>query len=310
MSSQTGLHTPDDDVVARLRDASAVPDVRFDTPAVLATARQALRRRRRRQAFGGVVGVGLLALTLAGPVHLAGVGTLTIPGGHQVRTLLGVEDPDAPAPASGIDLTELLSPFDTEQPSPEQMAEEVASLRAYVLPVLEELEPTWYEEGPCDILEYPRGTFSEDGACGGRPAEQPFDAAARADLDRILDAVEQSGGPHQRADERKVCPGRHRRVCRFPTLRRRDRVELRLPVLARQTAGAVEEPAGPRHDHPDRGHRLVVREVAQRLSQAELTVRLGAVGALLGPVPSTYASRWSRPGPVADVVHGLSRWPS
>jgi hypothetical protein len=195
MSSQTGLHTPDDDVVARLRDASAVPDVRFDTPAVLATARRALRRRRRRQAFGGVVGAGLLALTLAGPVHLAGVGTLTIPGGHQVRTLLGVEDPDAPAPASGIDLTELLSSFDTDQPSPQQMAEEVASLREFVLPVLEGLEPTWYEEGPCNILEYPRGTFSDDGACGGRPAEQPFDAAGRADLDRILDAVEQSGVP-------------------------------------------------------------------------------------------------------------------
>jgi hypothetical protein len=194
MSSQSGLHTPDD-VVARLRDASAVPNVRFDTPAVLATTQRALRQRRCRQAIGGVVGAGLLALTLAGPVHLAGVGTLTIPGGHQVRTLLGVEDADAPAPASGIDLTELLSPFDTEQPSPEQMAEEVASLRAYVLPVLEELEPTWYEEGPCDILEYPRGTFSDDGACGGRPAEQPFDVAARADLDRILDAVEQSGVP-------------------------------------------------------------------------------------------------------------------
>ena len=61
--------------------------------------------------------------------------------------MLGVEDPDAPAPASGIDLTELLSQFGTKQPSPEQMAEEVASLRAHVLPVLEELEPTWYEEG-------------------------------------------------------------------------------------------------------------------------------------------------------------------
>jgi hypothetical protein len=64
-----------------------------------------------------------------------------------------------------------------------------------VLPVLEELEPTWYEEGPCDILEYPRGTYSVDGACGGRPGEQPFDDTARADLDRILDAVERSGVP-------------------------------------------------------------------------------------------------------------------
>jgi hypothetical protein len=192
MIPQTGLHTPDD-VVARLRKASAIPDVRFDTQAVVATAQRALRRRRRRQAFG-VVGAGLLALTVAGPVHLAGVGTLTIPGSHQVRTMLGVEDPDAPAPASGIDLGELLSQF-TGQPSPEQMTAEVASLREHVLPGLEELKPTWYEEGSCDILEYPRGTFSDDGVCGGRPAEQPFDAAARADLDRILNAVEQSGVP-------------------------------------------------------------------------------------------------------------------
>ncbi len=194
MSPQPGLHSPDD-VVARLRDASAVPDVQFDAPAMLATAQRALRRRRRRQAFGGGVAAGLVALTVAGPVHLEGVGTFAMPGGHEVRTLLGVADPDAPAPAAGFDLSELLSPFITQQPSPERMAEEVASLQALVLPVLEELEPTWYEDGPCDILEYPRGTFSVDGTCGGRPAEQPFDAAARADLDRILDAVEHSGVP-------------------------------------------------------------------------------------------------------------------
>lgn len=194
MSSQTGLPTPDD-VIARLREAAAVPDVRFDARAVLTSARRALRRRHRRQTVGGVVGAGLLVLTLAGPVHLEGVGTLTVPGGHEVRTLVGIEDPDAPAPAAGIDLGELLSPFfGTGQPSPEEMAAEVASLGEYVLPVLKDLQPTWYEKG-CDILEYPRGTFSDDGECGGRPGEQPFDAAARADLDRILDAVERSGVP-------------------------------------------------------------------------------------------------------------------
>jgi hypothetical protein len=98
MSPHTGLHTPDDDVIARLHEASEIPDVQFDTPAVLAMARRVLRRRRRRQAFGAVIGAGLVAMTLAGPVHLAGVGSLTIPGSHQVRTLLGVEDPDAPLP--------------------------------------------------------------------------------------------------------------------------------------------------------------------------------------------------------------------
>jgi hypothetical protein len=192
MNPQTGLQNPDH-VVARLREASAIPNVHFDTPAVVASAQRALRRRRRRQAIGGVVGAGLVAMTLAGPVHLAGVGTFTVPGGHQVRSWLGVVDPDTPAPAAGFDLSELLGHFVTRPPSAEQMATDVANLGAYVLPVLEELQPTWYEDGPCDILEYRRGTFSVDGVCGGRPGEQPFDDAARHDLDRILDAVERSG---------------------------------------------------------------------------------------------------------------------
>jgi hypothetical protein len=195
------LHTPDD-VVARLRDASAVPDVRFDTPAVLAAARRALRRRRRRQAFVSATAAGLLALTVSGPVHLPSGGTLAMPGGHQVRTWLGVEDTGepAPAPAAGGGLGGLLDGLLDErrygEPSPETMAEEVASLQTHVLPVLEELKPTWYEvDGRCDILEYPRGTFSTDGECGGRPAEQPFDDVARADFGQILDAVQRSGVP-------------------------------------------------------------------------------------------------------------------
>ena len=132
---------------------------------------------------------------MAGPVHLPGVGTLTMPGGHQVRTVLGVEDPDAPAPAAGIDLGELLGPFTSEPPSPETMAEEVASLRATSCPFSRSSGPPGTRKTACDILEYPRGTFSDDGTCGGRPAEQPFDDAARADLDRILDAVKHSGVP-------------------------------------------------------------------------------------------------------------------
>jgi len=190
------LHTPDD-VVARLREAAhAVPHVSFDTSAALAAARQALRRRRRRQLAVGVVAAGLLALTVASPVHLPGVGTVTMPGSHQVRGVLGVENSDTPAPAPGIDLGELLAHFQFGQPSPERMAEEVANLQSHVLPVLEDIRPTWYEEGgSCDILEYPRGTFSDDGVCGGRPAEQRFDDIARADLDRILEAVKRSRVP-------------------------------------------------------------------------------------------------------------------
>jgi hypothetical protein len=198
MSPRTDPNTPDtpDDVVARLRDgAHAVPRVRFDTPAVLATVRRSLHRRRRRQAAVGVVAAGVLALTLASPVHLPGVGTLIMPGGHQVRGVLGLEDPAAPAPAPGIDLSELLGLFTFGQPSPETMAREVASLQTHVLPVLDQLKPTWYEESACNILEYPRGTFSDNGTCGGRPDERPFDDVARADFYRIIDAVKRSGVP-------------------------------------------------------------------------------------------------------------------
>jgi hypothetical protein len=196
MSPETGSPATDD-VVARLREgASAVPHARFDSVAVLASAREALRRRRRRQSVTGAVAGGLLALTVASPVHLPGVGTVTMPGGHELRGVLGVQDPDAPAPEPGIDLGELLWHFNLgPPPSATTMAAEVAGLQRHAVPVLEELRPTWYEKSACDVLEYPRGTFSDDGTCGGRPGERPFDDAARADLDRIVDAVERSGVP-------------------------------------------------------------------------------------------------------------------
>ncbi|GIH28675.1 hypothetical protein Aph01nite_69850 [Acrocarpospora phusangensis] len=188
--------TPDD-VVARLREgAHTIPDVRFDASAVLATARRALHRRRRRQTLAGLVTASLIALTVTSPVRLPGVGTLTMPGSQQVRTLLGFENATATPPAPpGLDLSELFNLFNTEPPSPETMAREVAGLQTHVLPVLKEIQPTWYEDAPCQILEYPRGTFSDNGTCGGRPGERPFDAVARADLNRILDAVDRSGVP-------------------------------------------------------------------------------------------------------------------
>lgn len=192
MSQHTATPSPDD-VVARLRDASTVPDARFDTSAVLATVQRAQRRRRRRQAVVGVAAAGLLALTVVGPLHVPGVGTVTMPGGHQVRTVLGVVDPDTPAPAPGIDLEELLASFGVEPPSPEKMAAEVQSLQTHVFPVLDDLQATWYEDSECQIITYDRGTFSTDGTCGGRPGEQPFDDVARADLDRLLAAVDRSG---------------------------------------------------------------------------------------------------------------------
>jgi hypothetical protein len=195
MSQHTAKPTPDD-VVARLRDASAVPDVRFDTGAVLSTVQRAQRRRRRRQALVGVAAAGVLALTVAGPLRMPGVGTVTMPGGHELRTLLGVVDADAPAPPPGIDLNELLVRIGVEEPSPETMASEVERLQTEVFSVLLELQVTWYEsDSVCQIITYERGTFSDDGTCGGRPGEQPFDDVARADLDRLLAAVDRSGVP-------------------------------------------------------------------------------------------------------------------
>ena len=185
----------DDDVVARIRDgAHPVPRVRFDTPAVVATVRHALHRRRAWQAVAGLVSAGLVALTLVGPIHVSGVGTVSMPGSYQVRTGLGLQDPSTP-PWPVLDLDELIGEYVTRQPSDQTMAREVARLQSSVLPLLAELRPTWYEDEACQILEYSRGTFSTNGRCGGRPGERPFDDTARADLDRILEAVERSRVP-------------------------------------------------------------------------------------------------------------------
>jgi hypothetical protein len=194
MTQHSTTPTPDD-VVARLRGASAVPDARFDTGAVIAAVRRARRRRRRRQAVVGGAAAVLLAVTVAGPLRVPGVGTVTMPGGHQVRTLLGVVDADAPAPTPGIDLDELLASLRVEPPAPETMVADARSLQTHVFPVLDDVQATWYEDSECQIITYQRGTFSTDGTCGGRPAERPFDDVARADLDRLLAAVDRSGVP-------------------------------------------------------------------------------------------------------------------
>jgi hypothetical protein len=146
-----------DDVVARLREGGhAVPPAQVDAAAVLAGSKRSLRRRQLRLAATGVVAAGLLALVVS-PVQLPRI------------------------PAAG-------------PPDRDGMTRDVTGLQRDVLPVLRQLRPQWYEvEQACDILEYRRGTFSDDGACGGRPGERPFDAAARSDLDRLVAAVERSG---------------------------------------------------------------------------------------------------------------------
>jgi hypothetical protein len=78
--------------------------------------------------------------------------------------------------------------------APAELAGETARLQREVLPVLAELQVTWFEKGPCALLADRRGMFTTDGTCaGGREGERTFDTTARADLDRILAALARTG---------------------------------------------------------------------------------------------------------------------
>jgi hypothetical protein len=167
----------DDAVVAYLRDrAPGLPAAPFDARAVTSRARGALHRRRRRVRSSVVVAAGAtaayLALTVAGPLPVPGVGTVSVPGGDALRAL--VADIVSGEPAQ-----------------PDQWPGDVDRLEAELLPVFEELEVSYYllEPGPCRILEYPRGRYSDQQDCGEMA---PFDAQATADFDAVTDAVERS----------------------------------------------------------------------------------------------------------------------
>lgn len=84
----------DTDVLARLRTgADTVEEHRFDADEVLATSRRALRRRRSWQAAGACTTAAAVAfsLALAGPVPVPGMGELAVPGGAQLRELVGLD---------------------------------------------------------------------------------------------------------------------------------------------------------------------------------------------------------------------------
>jgi hypothetical protein len=182
----------DDAVVAYLRaHAPGLPAVRFNGPAVTTHARGVLRRRRQRRirisaaALSGAT-VVYLALALAGPVPVPGLGPVSVPGS---RTLHGL-------------VKDILPP---QIPGPYQWPVDVDRLEAYVLPVVEELNVSFY--GPpshgCRYLEYSRGGYQDGDGCqeGGNP---PFDAQARADFDRLAAAVERSGVEVERIDRRQA----------------------------------------------------------------------------------------------------------
>jgi hypothetical protein len=177
----------DDAIVAYLRDhAPGPPDVRFNGPAVTAQARAALRGRRRvRVRISAVAVAGMaatyLALAFAGPVPVPGIGTVSVPGSQTLHGLVR-------------DI------FPRQIPGPDQFPADVDRLEAFVLPVIEELNVSFYgpESHGCRFLEYARGAYQDGDSC--RDGNPPFDAQARADFNRVSNAVERSGVAVERID--------------------------------------------------------------------------------------------------------------
>ncbi|MFD2027264.1 hypothetical protein [Promicromonospora aerolata] len=84
----------DTEVLTLLRaGVDTVEEHRFDAALVLATSRRALRRRRSWQAVGACTTAAavVFSLALAGPVPVPGVGDLAVPGGAQLRELVGID---------------------------------------------------------------------------------------------------------------------------------------------------------------------------------------------------------------------------
>jgi hypothetical protein len=86
-------------------------------------------------------------------------------------------------------------------PSRAEMAADVAAMNQ-IIPILEELEVTGYivEDG-CRWIIYSRGGFVDgDDSCQPGNAV-PFDDMARADHQRLTDAIEAAGAPTHRLNE-------------------------------------------------------------------------------------------------------------
>ena len=156
-----------DDFTVRLRQAAGtVPPATMDVAAVLRGAKKARHRRRARGAAAGAGAIGLLVAALGGiPLDVPAIGTVTVSGA---------------------------GPFRHGQPSSTTLTRETTALQQDLLPVLRQLRVTWFDKS-CDGLDYTRGVFSRDGRCSGRPGEHLLDTAARADVDRILKAIDDGG---------------------------------------------------------------------------------------------------------------------
>ncbi|MBX6751878.1 MAG: hypothetical protein IRY85_19835 [Micromonosporaceae bacterium] len=187
----TQLH--DDDVVARLRDgAPNYPDFGPDAGHMLIAARRALRRRRSRQAIGGVAAVMavVVGLTAAGPIDVPGYGMFVMPGGYDLGSLLNQGEPPT---------------FPRRQ-----LLDDVGRLERHVLPVVEELGLTLYIDhstpgGPsCRVFTWSHGAFRDRNSDCANPddPELPFDAESTTAFTRVADAIDASGVDVYRIDQR------------------------------------------------------------------------------------------------------------
>jgi hypothetical protein len=113
-------------------------------------------------------------------------------------------------------------------PGPGEWPRDVDRLERDVMPVVEELHVYLLHPGPCRVLEYDRGDYRDGDPedCGDLV---PFDAQARADFDRMTDAIERSGVAVERI--------------------RRDRGAIYIPLedYSRQYKLGVRVPARCRH---------------------------------------------------------------
>jgi hypothetical protein len=173
----------DDAVVAYLRTrAPGLPTARFDARAITSRARRTVRRWRRLRTSAvamACVATVYLALALAGPLPIPGRGPVSVPGSQGLRALVVRFLPGQP-------------------PAANQWRADIDRLQARLLPVLEELDLSYYllEDGQCRIMEYSRGNYSDPGC----EEMTPFDAQAAADFDKVTVAIQQSRVAVERID--------------------------------------------------------------------------------------------------------------
>jgi hypothetical protein len=168
------------------------------TRRTLAAARRALRRSWGRRALGGVAGVVavVVGLTAVGPIELPGLGTLVMPGGHDVNALPNQGEP----------------PVYPRQ----RLLHDVADLERQVLPVAEDLGITRYidDEGAwgrpaCRVFTWSHGAFLDRDSSCANPDDPglSFDTASEAAFTRVSDAIEHSGVNVNRIEKGGWGPG-------------------------------------------------------------------------------------------------------